>query len=46
MSLEQSKIIATTPAPHYRKAKTLAALLKVFKGLNTLNSVVINNGQN
>jgi len=27
--------------PHYRKAKPLAALLKVYKGLNTLNSLVI-----
>jgi len=41
MNLEQSNIIAATPAPHYRKVKPHAALLKVYKGLNTLNSVVI-----
>ena len=41
MSLEQSKTIATTPASHYRKVKPHAALLKVYKGSNTLNTVVI-----
>ena len=44
--VEQLNIIVTTPASHYRKVKPHAALLKVYKGSNTLLRGSDNNGQN